>query len=106
MTRYLPKLPYLVLDQKRVGYDTSLPIELGLYRMLAAIVLREAARRAITLNMSSGIADFKRLRGGIAHIEYSAVYYDHLPMRRRIVWRTLATLLDQIGVRVLKKNEL
>jgi len=95
-----------VLSSPLVGYDTSLSIDLGLYRLLSALVLREAARRKMTLNMSSGVGEFKRLRGGVPHVEYSAVFYDHLPPHRRAVWGTLAMLLEQIGVRVLKKYEL
>ena len=34
-----------VISSPLVGYDTTLPIDLGLYRMLSAIVLGEAARR-------------------------------------------------------------
>jgi hypothetical protein len=95
-----------VLTTPLVGYDTTVPIEEGLYRMLAAIVLREAAQRSMTLNMSSGVAGFKRLRGGAPQIEYSAIFYAHLPWRRRGIWRTLSLLLTQVGARVLKKYQL
>jgi len=95
-----------VMTAPMVGYDTMLPQKLGLYRMLMAIVLREAARQNMTLNLSSGAAGFKRLRGGEPHIEYSAIFYAHLPWQRRAIWRTLSLLLTQIGARVLKKYEL
>jgi hypothetical protein len=95
-----------VMTSPLVGYDTSLPREAGLYRMLAAIVLREAAARAMTLNLSSGVGHFKRLRGGIPYIEYTAVYDRHLPHHRRAAWRALEYLLTEVGIRVLQKYQL
>ena len=95
-----------VLTGPLVGYDTELPQKLGLYRMLMAIVLREAANQGVMLNLSSGAADFKRVRGATAEIEYMAVYCDHLPRFRRAVWKTLAMLLDRIGTTMLRKYQL
>lgn len=37
-----------------VGYDTALPIKLGLYRQLTQLCFQEAAARRIVLNFSSG----------------------------------------------------
>lgn len=89
-----------------VGYDTSLPKSNGLYRLLMAIVLREAVTRKLTLNLSSGAAGFKRLRGGKPELEFTAVYYRHLPFHRRVVWRTLQCLLTRIGAPLLERYEL
>ena len=49
------------------------------------------------LNLSSGVARFKRLRGGRPAMEYTAIYCRHLPRRRRIAWQTLALLLERVG---------
>ena len=95
-----------ILTAPLVGYDTMLPQELGLYRMLMAIVLRETARRQVTLNLSSGAASFKRLRGGQPFIEYTAIYCEHLSRYRRLVWKTLAGLLTHVGARVLREFQL
>lgn len=95
-----------VLTAPLVGYDTSLPQSAGLYRMLMAHVLQQAADEKRLLNLSAGAAEFKRLRGGQPEIEYSAVYCHHLPLRQRIVWKSLTAVLEQVGARVLRKYEL
>jgi len=41
-----------------------------------AIVLREASHRKLRLNLSSGASHFKRIRGGVLCIEYTAVIAD------------------------------
>ncbi|HSI83678.1 MAG TPA: hypothetical protein VK970_07825, partial [Candidatus Methylacidiphilales bacterium] len=89
-----------------VGYDTALPQRLGLYRMLIALTLRRALKKRAVLNLSSGAAKFKRLRGGVPEIEYSAVYVRHLPAHRRAVWHGLAALLQNVAVPLLRRNEL
>lgn len=95
-----------VLTAPVVGYDTSLPQGRGLYRMLMAHVLQLAAERKQLLNLSAGAGSFKRLRGGIPELEYSAVYISHLPLRQQLAWRTLATLLQRIGAPVLQRYAL
>lgn len=89
-----------------VGYDTALPQELGLYRLLTALVMREAAERKVLMNMSSGAAEFKRLRGARPELEYTAVYGPHLSWPRRAMWRTLAWLLTNVGAPILRKYRL
>ena len=88
------------------GYDTTLPQELGLYRMLSSVLFRIAQERNLCLHESSGAAQFKRNRGAVGEIEYSAVYARHLPLYRRIYWALLALLLDKIGVPYIKKHKL
>lgn len=95
-----------VMTAPLVGYDTSLPQSQGLYRMLMAHVLKAAADERLMLNLSAGAAGFKRLRGGVSEIEYSAVYCRHLPLRQRSVWKSLAVVLEHVGARVLRKYEL
>lgn len=89
-----------------VGYDTALPQSLGLYRMLIAMVMKRAYDKGLLLNLSSGAAHFKRLRGGIAEIEYSAIYISHLPFINRVIWRVLGFLLTYIGIPVMKRFKL
>lgn len=95
-----------VLSAPIVGYDTALPPRAGLYRQLTRLCLEEAAKRRMPLNFSSGAAHFKRLRGGEAQIEYSMVQIAHLPLRQRLVWRTLAALLQGLGVPLMRKLKL
>jgi hypothetical protein len=95
-----------VMTVPLAGYDTSLPMEIGLYRMIMAIVLGQAADRKVLLNLSSGASSFKRLRGGMPSLEYTAVYCNHLPRSRRIAWHVLAGLLQNVGAPILQKYQL
>lgn len=69
-----------------IGYDRSLPLDLGLYRQLIAILIAEARDRGVLLNLSGGAGEFKQLRGAVPVVEYDAVYDRHLPARRRLAW--------------------
>jgi hypothetical protein len=95
-----------VVTTPLIGYDLSLPQSLGLYRMLTSLVFQEARETGSLLNLSAGAAKFKRHRGGEPVLEYSAIYIRHLPMFRRAVWRSLASLLRSVGARVLQHYEL
>jgi hypothetical protein len=88
------------------GYDTSLPQELGLYRMLSAVLLSIAEKNQILLHESSGAAQFKRNRGARGDIEYSVVYDRHLPLYRRWSWSFLEKILTAFGVPLLEKYKL
>jgi len=70
-----------------VGYDQSLPLKVGLFRQLFALLFLEARERGALLNWSAGIAGFKTQRGAFPVTEYDAVYDRHLPARRRLGWR-------------------
>jgi hypothetical protein len=95
-----------VMTVPLVGYDTGLPQQLGLYRLLTAVIMREAVERGVLLNASSGAGGFKRLRGGQACMEYTAVYCQHLPWQRRVIWNMLAGILKHVGAPILRKYEL
>jgi glutathione synthase/RimK-type ligase-like ATP-grasp enzyme len=94
------------LTTPMVGYDTALPLETGLYRMLMAFLLLEAQRRGLQLHASSGVAKFKRSRGASSAIEYMAVYTKHLPWRRRLVWALLELLMRFVAVPLIAGSEL
>jgi hypothetical protein len=68
-----------------------------LYRLLMAAVFELAAASGQRINLSAGAAQFKRLRGGIASIEYSAVYARHLPRYRQCAIRLLSRLATTLG---------
>lgn len=95
-----------VLTTPLIGYDLALPRQLGLYRLLTALVFEEARNSHCLLNLSAGAAAFKRHRGGEPHLEYSAVFIRHLPAHRKLAWNTLSLLLTHIGATILQRLEL
>ncbi len=95
-----------VMTTPLVGYNTTISQAHGLYRMLIALVLRDAAEKEIVLNLSSGASGFKVLRGAFPEIESSAVYAKHLSLKRRILIRSLQFILERIGVPLMKKYRL
>lgn len=91
-----------ILTAPIVGYNTGRPAREGLYRQLIALTLREAARRGLVVNLSSGASGFKRLRGGVPVTEWSAVDVRHLGWGRRLGFRVLQGLLYGIALPLLK----
>ena len=89
-----------------VGYDTSLPRQLGLYRLLTACAYEVAMEKGCRLNFSAGAAHFKRLRGGVPAIEYSAVYARHLPRNIRNAIGGLSLLTRRVGAPLLSRYKL
>jgi hypothetical protein len=89
-----------------VGYNTALPKKAALYRLLMAQVAAVALQDRKNINFSAGAAQFKRLRGAIPAIEYSAVYSAHLPATRRGTIALLQTLAERIGEPLMKRFQL
>lgn len=88
-----------------VGYDIDSDRRLGLYRRVIAQAMHHCEQNRLPLNLSSGASDFKRLRGGLPVIEYTAVYIRHLPRYRKLPWQLLhqasphyARLLQHYGL--------
>ena len=95
-----------VMTAPVVGYDTTLPAELGLYRRLMAIALRRARQRKLLFNMSANAASFKRNRGAVAALEHTAIFNAHLRRRQRIAGWLMRKILETIGIPVLRSFEL
>jgi len=95
-----------IITTPMVGYDTNLPKELGLYRLLMAVLLKETYETGQMMNLSSGAGSFKRARGGIPTIEYTAFYTKHLSCRRKAIMYLFAKLLNKFGPKVLADNEI
>lgn len=89
-----------------VGYDTAQPQKRALYRLATACAYRACLEHGWRLNFSAGAAGFKRLRGGIASIEYSAVHARHLPRRTRVAVDALSALTCRIGAPLLRRFQL
>lgn len=95
-----------VMTAPMVGYDTSMPQQLGLYRRLMAIGMQRARQRRMLFNMSGGAASFKRNRGAIPAIEYAAVHTRHLPAGQRAACWIVRTILERVGPALLRRFEL
>lgn len=89
-----------------VGYDTAKPVDDGLYRLAMALVFDYAQRHGAKVHLSSGAAHFKRLRGGVPAIEYSAVLASHMPARTRRALGFIAWCAARIGVPIMEKFKL
>ena len=92
-----------IMTQPIFGYDTSLPQEAGLYRLLSTQVVIEAQATGNCIHNSAGVGQFKRLRGAIPVTEYNAVYTKHLPYQQRVLWQTLTYLMNKIALPVIDK---
>jgi len=77
-----------------VGYDRSLPTEIGLYRQVLALFIGEALRKELLAHLSAGAGRFKMFRGGAPTVEFDAVYERHLPSRRHLPWQCLRMLFN------------
>ena len=89
-----------------VGYDTAAPLNDGLYIHAIRSIFEHMFESGLILNLSSGAAKFKRLRGGKPCIEYSALYYSHLGLTTRAVNKLLEFVSNRIGKPLLEKYEL
>ena len=89
-----------------VGYDFSLSQHDGLYRLLTSLVIKKSLEENKLFNMSSGVGRFKKHRGAVPHLEYSAVYTNHLPFMHRSVWKKLGWMMENIAAPLVRKYEL
>lgn len=94
------------LTLQMIGYDRSMPKSAGLYRLVFASALELAIKEKLSFNASSGVPEFKRLRGAVPCIEYTAMYTHHLPHYRQQVWSRLARFLERHVVPIMQKYEL
>ena len=88
------------------GYDTTLPKDEGLYRMLSAQLVLESEQNGCTINMSSGASKFKIYRGAIASLEYSALYYSHLSFYRKLGYKLLFFVINKIAIPMIRSQKL
>jgi hypothetical protein len=95
-----------VITAPLVGYNTDLPSQHALYRILIYLILDYSDRKGACLNLSSGASTFKLLRGAKPFIEYSAIYIKHLPFYRRATWIGVNWLLQTLFVPILKRYKL
>ena len=90
------------MTQPVFGYDTSLPRETGLYRLLSAQVFAEAREHGLAMHLSAGAGGFKEARGAAPTPEFLAVYDRHLPAARRAPWALLESVGTHVGLPLLR----
>lgn len=94
------------LTQPILGYDLSRPQRDGLYRLAVMRAHLAARDQGLLLNASAGAARFKRLRGAMPAIEYTAVFAAHLPGKQRAALATLRSLLKTTAVPLMRRMRL
>ena len=92
------------MTQPLFGYDTSLPMEEGLYRLLTLITLQEGMKRGLLVHASGGVGKFKKVRGGESVTEYNAVYTKHLSKTRQMPWKLIGQV-SKAAIPYFKKND-
>lgn len=85
------------------GYDTSLPKEPSLYRILSTLLMKEVQSKRLFFHQSSGASTYKKMRKAESCIEYTVVLHDHLPLKRRIPWWLIAQLYNRFGIKYMSE---
>jgi uncharacterized protein YlaI len=88
-----------------VGYNTEINQKEGLYRLIILEVLLNIESQNKNLNLSSGVGEFKELRGGKGNNEYAAIYLKHIPFYKRFFWKILIKMLN-VGLKIVEKYKL
>lgn len=83
------------------GYDTSTSQDIGLYRQISALLLKDAKEDKMLLHQSSGAGQYKQLRRAKKELEYTAIHIDHLSFRRRLPWKVLLFGMNTFGKKIL-----
>lgn len=85
----------ITMTTPMLGYDTCLPQNMALYRLLMAKVLALSLEQHKVLNLGAGSAQFKKMRGGQPVIEWHAFYSRHLPFWQHGAMRLTGWLLGK-----------
>lgn len=89
-----------------MGYQLDKMPESALYRMLVAKLTADSEENNLDFHMSAGVGDFKKQRGARAETEYSAIYFEHLPMRRKFAYFVLQKITNNIVIPIFKKYKI
>ncbi len=89
-----------------LGYDTGAPVGLGLYRRLMLRAFLECERRGTALHCSAGAGLFKFNRGAKSHVEFAAIWAQHLPGYRRAQLQALGQVVRKLVVPYLESHQL
>lgn len=88
------------------GHDTGVDIKTGLYRILTAMLIKEANEQNLAINMSSGAGDFKYKRGAKPYLEKNAILYSHLPFYRRLPFYILEFITTKFANSLMKNTKI
>ena len=91
-----------VMTQPVFGYDPSGSRGAAPYAALSLRVLERAAELGLKVNASGGAGHFKQRRGGVAAVEWHAVFDSHLPRAGRRPWALLERLVGKRVQEVLR----
>ena len=89
-----------------LGYETALPQNVGLYRMLSYQMAKDVEQKGGIEHRSAGVGKFKKARGAKATMEYAMIFHRHLPLWRRLPWLMLEKLSKYIAEPILRRYEL
>ena len=85
------------------GYHKNSSESNSIYRVLNTALLLEARQEGLLFNQSAGASFFKSIRRAEGCLEYIAVYTQHLPFYRQLVWSTLQLFFNTVGSKYMKK---
>lgn len=83
--------PFLGYDRRRKGVPS-------LYRLITIQAFDETLAEGLLLHRSSGVASYKRSRGGRPTTEYSAVYWHHASRRQKLAWQIFSAVLNKLAL--------
>ncbi|MDQ0229981.1 GNAT family N-acetyltransferase [Metabacillus malikii] len=89
-----------------LGYNTDLPKEKGLYRMLRYLAVNESIKHDRKYHQSAGVGRFKYDRGARGYPEYTAIYIHHLSKSKILFWKSLSFLLNHFAIKIVDKKKL
>lgn len=85
------------------GYDKGHADKNRLYRLLSTLLLLEASKKNCVFHQSSGASFYKKIRRATGHQEFMGLYCRHLPLRQRLPWLTIKTIMNSAGTIFMKK---
>lgn len=85
------------------GYDKNNPNSTLVYRLLSTMLLLEATENGKLFHQAAGGSFYKTLRRANKFQEYQAIYTKHLPMKQKLVWGLLKTMINTFAISSMKK---
>ena len=88
------------------GYDVDAPASDALYRRLTLHTFQVCVARDHLFHLSGGAGRFKFSRGAEPHVEFAAVWANHLPAYRRAQLRFVSSAMRRWAVPYLESHRL